>query len=463
MVSPTNSTSITISCHCGAARQTLSARGSRGVFSDAFFCHCSTCRRTTGVLCASYAPVSPPPATATTGLEAYALSPTTTAYFCSTCGCHVFRARRPSASAGAGEREWEWEVATGTITHVPDEEEEEEKREGEKKERYKLPEQWRHRHVRDTKDGGLAVWLPAGLSRLSDGKEEEEEEEEEENQEEAGTVDNDDDEDDGSSSGGGGGGEGDTLLAACHCGSIGLRITRPAPKDSPLNPDSGYPDLLLAYASTSPAVVANPAHERWYLRSRGPRDEDEDEDEDKDDNERGGSDGSSYAYYLAGTCACPSCRLTSGFEIQTWAFIPRRNILIHHQTPSSITRNCRQPVPLDFAALPPGTPLRQYESSPGRMREFCARCGATVFWHDKFRPDLIDVSVGLLRAEGGDRGGARAENWLEWWTGRVSFSEQAGEGRTGAAKAWGERVIRALEEGMGRAHRGHERHRDKEE
>ncbi|KAL2180678.1 Mss4-like protein [Thermothelomyces heterothallicus CBS 202.75] len=431
MVSPT-STSITISCHCGAARQTLSARGSRGVFSDASFCHCSTCRRTTGLLCASYAPVSPPPATATTGLEAYALSPTTTAYFCSTCGCHVFRARRPSAPAGPGEREWE--VATGTITH----------------ERSDLPEQWRHRHVRDTKDGGLAVWLPAGLSPLSDGKEEEEEEEED--QEEAGTVDNDDED---------GGGEGDTLPAACHCGSIGLRITRPAPKDSPLNPDSGYPDLLLAYASTSPVVVANPAHERWYLRSRGPRDEDEDED--KDNNEPGGRDGSSCTYYLAGTCACPSCRLTSGFEIQTWAFIPRRNILIHHQTRSEVKGNGRQPVPLDFAALPPGTPLRQYESSPGRMREFCARCGATVFWHDKFRPDLIDVSVGLLRAEGGDRGGARAENWLEWWTGRVSFSEQAGEGRTGAAKAWGERVIQALEEGMGRAHRRHERHRDKEE
>lgn len=65
--------------------------------------------------------------------------------------------------------------------------------------------------------------------------------------------------------------------------------------------------------------------------------------------------------------------------------------------------------------------LRQYESSPGIFREFCSICGATVFWHCEERPDLIDVSVGLLRSESG----ARAENWLEWETDRVSFKEDA--------------------------------------
>jgi hypothetical protein len=79
------------------------------------------------------------------------------------------------------------------------------------------------------------------------------------------------------------------------------------------------------------------------------------------------------------------------------------------------------------------------------MREFCSRCGATVFWHDKFRPELIDVSVGLLRAAEGSRAGS----WLEWWTGRVSFLEEAGKGRSRGAKVWGEGVIKALEEGMG--------------
>ena len=73
-----------------------------------------------------------------------------------------------------------------------------------------------------------------------------------------------------------------------------------------------------------------------------------------------------------------------------------------------------------FATLPPSI-LTSYESSPGDLREFCINCGATIFWHDKWSPDLINVSVGLLRAE----------EWLDWWTDRVSFSEDVELGRTG--------------------------------
>jgi hypothetical protein len=65
--------------------------------------------------------------------------------------------------------------------------------------------------------------------------------------------------------------------------------------------------------------------------------------------------------------------------------------------------------------------LQHIESSSGRYREFCSICGATVFWHDLERPDLIDVSVGVLRASQG----ARASSWLDWWTERVSFKEEA--------------------------------------
>lgn len=68
-----------------------------------------------------------------------------------------------------------------------------------------------------------------------------------------------------------------------------------------------------------------------------------------------------------------------------------------------------------------GRVLKGYESSEGVMREFCGVCGATVFWHDKWRLEVVDVSVGLLDA--GE--GARAEVWLEWWGGRVSFEEDA--------------------------------------
>ena len=96
--------------------------------------------------------------------------------------------------------------------------------------------------------------------------------------------------------------------------------------------------------------------------------------------------------------------------------------------------------------------LRSYESSPGVMREFCPTCGATVFWHDKHRPELIDVSVGLLDAPEG----ARAEEWLEWWLARVSFEEDAGREREGSGKeetaveAEGWNLIPALKRGLGR-------------
>ncbi|KAL2135035.1 hypothetical protein VTI74DRAFT_10072 [Chaetomium olivicolor] len=411
---------FTISCHCGATRQLLTPRSNHDALSDASFCHCDTCRHLTGLLCTSYVPISSDPAPSLAGLERFSTSPSSTRYFCSTCGCHVFRARHSSPSSPA--EDWEWEVATGVITGAPNS---------------RLPKQWKHLHVDDTLDGGLSPWLPNnnnnGNSRSPP------------HTSPAAT----------SSSN-------DTLHASCHCTSISLQITRPSP-DPTLNPDSPYPDLLLPYHSTSSSAVSNPSHEKWYLCPSPPPPTSNTD----NDNNTGPKQ---IPKYLSGTCACPSCRLTSGFEIQTWAFIPRQNIFISLSSPSypssssplsssssnsTVIINQRseeqqqqqQYEPLDFSPLRRTTttattsPLKSYESSPGRIREFCARCGATVFWHDGFRPDLIDVSVGLLRAPEG----ARAEGWLEWWTGRVSFSEEAGKGRAGGAKSWGEGVVGELE------------------
>ena len=44
-----------------------------------------------------------------------------------------------------------------------------------------------------------------------------------------------------------------------------------------------------------------------------------------------------------------------------------------------------------------------------------------MFWDGDARPTLVDVAVGLLDSEKG----TRAEDWLEWVTGRVSFREEA--------------------------------------
>ncbi|KAK3943935.1 putative DUF636 domain protein [Diplogelasinospora grovesii] len=209
------------------------------------------------------------------------------------------------------------------------------------------------------------------------------------------------------------------LPASCHCGTVSFLISRPDPSISTL-PHSNFPDLMLPYCRTSSSVISNHADEKWWIR---------------------GGTGGAKSRYLAGTCACRSCRLGSGFEIQTWAFVPRANILFG--IPSTAGGGRTELKPLDFATLPRGV-LQSYESSVGVIREFCGRCGATIFWHDKWRPDLIDVSVGLLRAPEG----ARAETWLEWWTDRVSFAEEAGNERAGSVMNWATTLIAYLEDGL---------------
>ncbi|KAH7370031.1 Mss4-like protein [Rhexocercosporidium sp. MPI-PUGE-AT-0058] len=167
----------------------------------------------------------------------------------------------------------------------------------------------------------------------------------------------------------------DKLKAGCHCGAVKFYITRPDEASKEVH--SPFPDLMVPYHSHS---SENPKNETWWLRENGSK-------------------------YLAGTCACTSCRLATGCEIQPWAFVPKCNIFQEDGTP------------LDFAM---GT-LKSYQSSKGVLREFCGVCGATIFWHCEERPELIDVSVGVLDPEQG----ARVESWLDWWTDRVSFEELA--------------------------------------
>jgi hypothetical protein len=165
------------------------------------------------------------------------------------------------------------------------------------------------------------------------------------------------------------------LKAACYCGGVKFYITRP--NEASKAAASPFSDLIHPFYEKK---EDNPNNEPWWLRSNNTK-------------------------YLAGLCACPSCRFNSGYELQPWAFIPKCNIFKENGDP------------LDFNM---GS-LKRYSSSKGVMREFCCDCGATVFWHNEGRPTVIDVSVGLLDPEQG----ARAESWLEWWTERISFEEMA--------------------------------------
>ena len=196
------------------------------------------------------------------------------------------------------------------------------------------------------------------------------------------------------------------LQAYCRCKGVRFKITRPDESSANLTAPRGD---IVGPPTTEPDGSKDDG--AWWLRENGTK-------------------------YLGGTCACDECRLASGFDIQAWAFVPKANI-------SQLNGE-----PLDFGA---GT-LKRYDSSEGVYREFCRKCGATVFWHSDSRPELIDVSAGLLDAEEG----ARAESWLGWETERVSFQEEAQNkdliSRLSAGlKRWGKTEVppSADEDGLG--------------
>ena len=90
-------------------------------------------------------------------------------------------------------------------------------------------------------------------------------------------------------------------------------------------------------------------------------------------------------------------------------------------------------VPLELSAVtgtgsatPAFGSLQTYHSSENVTRSFCSVCGAIVFFalsepNQTAERTILDVAVGLLDAPEG----ARAEDWLEWHTERLSFREDA--------------------------------------
>lgn len=167
----------------------------------------------------------------------------------------------------------------------------------------------------------------------------------------------------------------DTLIANCVCQGVTLAISRP--DESSARARRPITDLFKRPFPTKASENLS-RHEKdgtaWWLRSHG--------------------------RYPAGNCACTSCAKASGMCAVQWAFIPKTNI--SHLKSGSST-------------------LKEYKSSPGATRYFCSRCGASVFWTEAEDPQVVDVAVGLLNAESG----ARADDWLDWLTYKVSYREDA--------------------------------------
>ncbi|KAI3340965.1 hypothetical protein F4824DRAFT_450206 [Ustulina deusta] len=443
---------LSVSCHCGAAKQTVRlCEQLSNAPQDISLCHCSACRHNTGLLCVSYAGIDQPDSVE--GLAEYrSKTKTITRFFCATCGCHVFRRLEspgkdntntevPDSALATAEQKESWAVATGVIVGLYGESTELSEGGNETLMRYA-----KHINTAGTNDGGLSPFIrnvgdshelevvdnwpplptpppPPAKEKLQDSDRDVEEK--------TSSGDNSQEQ------------RGEEIINAfCHCKTVQFHITRP--NETSKLPRSNFPDLMVPY-HTGSHQAQNPDDNKWWLR---PDLDSHSEQPENHSTEKGG-----LRRYLAGTCACVSCRLTSGFEIQTWAFIPRANIFFHipddHAGSSGSepgpANDAQNIVPLDFATLPPNI-LKSYESSQGVRREFCSFCGATVFWRDRWRPELMDVSVGLLDADEG----ARAETWLDWWTGRVSFAEDAKNGRTGETARSAKCLIDGLETGLQR-------------
>lgn len=351
---------VKVTCVCEKSQGELQLSGQ--LPADTTVCACNSCRYSTGVLFVSCATLASKPQLAEV-LKRYDSSDKLSRYFCDGCGSHMLVHELSSDS---------WSVCMGVIDGVVGPEQDS------RVPPISIGKIMQHEFVGDTHDGGLSICLgeidkrtvpfylqgpdqqpvtinierrppfaggrnPSFSTRgPNQGLEQE--------------VSSDD------------------LAASCHCGLVQFFLTRP--DEGSRSCSSPWPDLLVPYHSSSPE---NPQGVKWWLSG-----------EDK---------------YLAGTCACRSCRLASGSPVQAWAFVPKSNIFLFNGEP------------LDFGQAG----LRRIQSSPGCFRESCTNCGATAFWHCEERPELIDVSVGLLRA----KEGARAETWLDWWTERVSFAEEA--------------------------------------
>ncbi|KAF1993919.1 hypothetical protein P154DRAFT_527437 [Amniculicola lignicola CBS 123094] len=159
--------------------------------------------------------------------------------------------------------------------------------------------------------------------------------------------------------------EEDKLHLKCHCGGIDLSISRPSSPSS--------------FAPLPPSLI--PANKRKWLACND---------------------------------VCTTCRLVSGVAIVSWFF----------PATSHITLTDGSPYRPEFGTA------KVYRSSGDVTRTFCGRCGATVAYACDDRPGMVDLGVGLVVVEGdeGEKGeggasGVRAEEWLEWRTGKCSWEK----------------------------------------
>ena len=355
---------LSVSCLCGKTRATFKLPESS--FPQLELCHCTTCRHQSGQL-ATFVITIPSTHTSTFEIQgpltSYQTSKSLTRYHCSSCGANVYFNDHSHGLI---------EVWAGLLDQMH------------------LLRSYHQIFLSDTRDGGMSVWFPdtplwsewpdesekVDISTYTSAKSPPNQIED----------------------------RSDFLSCHCHCGGITFRIAAPPKhsKDFPATFSAGpYPDLLVPHVEKSP-LQPNRDNEPWFLRPVSD------------------GNGNHNTKYLAGLCACRSCRKASGGVFQAFAFIPRHLILSAHSNDILDLEALR--LKADATGHRAGT-LKTYNSSPNTYRDFCSGCGATVFWRSDERKDVVDVSVGLIDAASD----VRAETWLDWYTDRISFEEGAND------------------------------------
>jgi len=383
---------IKATCLCGDAAHNITLP-SNAFPIPTYFCSCNSCRHMTGTMFLSTAFLPPsykPSSSLLDKLTSFKFSDRITQYFCKRCGCMMlcFCVPKPSNTYRAES----WDVMTGTLEAFDS-----------------VLEPKGYEYLHDTRDGGISDFMPTlnnrPLERWSHDIDTSSQlplywrdpSTSKESSNPTATA---------------------RVPAHCKCNNITFYIARPSLQSA--HATRSWPDLLIPHHSSRTPNSENTttAHESWHLRA-------------------------SETKFLAGLCSCTSCRLASGQEITAWAFIPLVDI--------SLDAEGRVPLELSTVTGTGGTAstvgsLRTYRSSENATRSFCSVCGAIVFFalsepNQTAEKMLLDVAVGLLDAPEG----ARAEDWLEWCTSRLSFREDA-VGRADSLADGVEKGLREFEE-----------------
>ena len=319
-----------LTCLCGLIEEPATLLAQSTLPKENTFCHCGSCRYTTGSLGAWYLTLNAAPSEKSlSNATPYKTSEKYTRFFCKECGCNVFV---------RSERDGRWIACSGVV-------EMKESAGGQGQDPKNVSKIVYHEYVGDAKDGGIAPFLTKlgerdvpcyssepeveGVKTLTNS-----ELLQMRHRQSSATKD-----------------RGDMLEVSCHCGACQLRIAPP------------------------PYTLSS---EGWYVP--------------KTDRNK----------YYARLCCCRSCRLTLGFTLQPWTYIPPSQIFTANHEPVVVGPKAKETVQIEK--------LKHFQSSEFVLRSFCTGCGATMFYQSFERPYIIDVSVGVLRSKSGN---VMMEEWLE--------------------------------------------------